>query len=92
MSDQSKQKPQSLEDIFGPPVFAYTRADAIADGVLVPIPELDAKLAGYSLPFVASATVYAVAQAEEFGMDCAASTMPHCVGEARCDGHRPRLL
>ncbi len=34
-----KIEPQTLEDIFGPPVSVYTRAQAIEDGNLVDISE-----------------------------------------------------
>ena len=40
---------QSLEDIFGPPIHVYSRADALRDGVLVDISEA-AREAGWAFP------------------------------------------
>lgn len=42
-------EPGSLEDIFGPVIHAYTRAQAIADGVLVDVTEA-AREVGFSVP------------------------------------------
>lgn len=52
-----------LTEAFGPTIFAYTRAQALADGVLVPVPELDAALAGFTPSFAVNASVWSAANA-----------------------------
>jgi hypothetical protein len=38
MQQADSMPPQSLEDIFGPPISTYTRGQAMEDGILVEIP------------------------------------------------------
>lgn len=45
------------EDFFGKPIFSYTRAQAINDGVLVDVSEL-AKEAGFTIPVAVTDTVW----------------------------------
>jgi hypothetical protein len=52
----SKKNP--VEDVFGPVIYAYTRAQAIEDGVLVDVSTM-AKEAGIKLPTVITAAVHA---------------------------------
>jgi hypothetical protein len=46
------------EDLFGPVIFAYTRKQAIADGVLVDVTET-AKEAGFKVPVAVTHAVWA---------------------------------
>lgn len=46
-----------LSDIFGEVIFAYSRADALADGVLIDVTKT-AKEAGFSVPAVVTAHVW----------------------------------
>jgi len=49
---------KELEDIFGPVIYSYTRAQALEDGVLVDVSDL-AKEAGFKLPVAVTAGVWA---------------------------------
>lgn len=69
MSDQ----PTSLEEIFGEAISVYTRADALADGVLIDVTEA-AKEAGWKFPVALNDNAWAhVVPSEEvkkkFGCD-----------------------
>ena len=55
---KKEDKTNSIEDIFGPVIHAYTRAEAIDDGVLVDVSEL-AKEAGIRLPTAITSAVHA---------------------------------
>ncbi|MFJ5811747.1 DUF6573 family protein [Streptomyces sp. NPDC093093] len=44
---------------FGPVIHTYSRADAIADGVLVPVPENLAKEAGFRFPVALTSAAWA---------------------------------
>lgn len=48
---------ESLEDFFGPVMFAYTRAEAIGDGVLVDVSAM-AKECGFKIPVATTAAVW----------------------------------
>jgi hypothetical protein len=48
----------SLEDLFGPPIHTYTRAQAIADGTLVDVSEL-AREYGFTVPVALTAAAWA---------------------------------
>ena len=50
----------SMEDLFGPVIYSYSREQAIEDGVLVAFPEMQelAKEAGFTLPLALSAIVW----------------------------------
>jgi hypothetical protein len=49
----------SMEELFGPPIDVYTRADMIADGSLVPVPEGIAREAGFTVPVALTAATWA---------------------------------
>lgn len=53
----------SLASIFGEPIYSYSRAQAIEDGVLIDITKM-AKEAGFSFPTVVTASVYAIVRDE----------------------------
>ena len=55
---QEKEK-DSTDDLFGPVIYAYTRKQAIDDGVLVDVSET-AKEAGFRWPFAMTAEVWAM--------------------------------
>lgn len=52
------QAEQSLTDIFGAPIYAYTRAQALEDGVLVDVTEA-AKEAGFRVPVAMTTAAWA---------------------------------
>jgi len=52
-------QPQDVEDLFGPPISSYSRAQAIEDGVLVDVSAL-AREAGIRFPVAVTAGVFAV--------------------------------
>lgn len=56
MQDGKKDTP-SLNEIFGEPIYTYTRAQAIEDGILVDVSEL-AREAGFRLPVAMTRTVW----------------------------------
>ena len=58
MKNSKKENEDSIEDIFGPVIHAYTRAEAIADGVLVDV-STTAKEAGIQFPTAVTASVHA---------------------------------
>jgi hypothetical protein len=49
----------TLTDIFGPPISVHTRADALADGVLVEVPRDVARAEGFLLPVAMTAAAWA---------------------------------
>lgn len=53
----------SLSSFFGEPIFSYSRAQAIEDGVLIDITKM-AKEAGFRFPTVITAAVYAIVRDE----------------------------
>ena len=58
MNESKKDKENSMEDVFGPLIYGYTRAQAIADGVLVDVANT-AKEAGIRIPTAITAAVHA---------------------------------
>jgi len=56
---ESKPEPGSMADLFGPVIYAYTRAQALADGELVDISKL-ASEAGITFPVAVTRAVYAL--------------------------------
>lgn len=50
---------ESEEGVFGPVIYAYTRKEAIEDGVLVDV-TLTAKEAGFQFPFAMTAAVWSL--------------------------------
>lgn len=56
----------SLEDIFGPPIHTYTRAQAIADGTLIDVTDL-AHEYGFTVPVAMTAAAHADAVAWDHG-------------------------
>jgi len=58
MKNSKKKNENSIEDIFGPVIHAYTRAEAIADGVLLDVSDV-AKEAGIQFPTAITAAVHA---------------------------------
>lgn len=57
MKESNKENENSMEDLFGPVIYAYTRAQAIDDGVLVDLSEIAAE-AGIRLPTAITAAAY----------------------------------
>jgi hypothetical protein len=57
-NEHSSHSPQHLEDLFGPPIHVYTRADALRDEVLVDVTET-AREAGFRFPVALTAGVWA---------------------------------
>lgn len=56
----SEPEPGSMEDIFGPPISVYSRAQAIEDGVLVDITQSDAyQESGFKYPIAMTRAAYA---------------------------------
>ena len=53
MSNDTNQDP-----IFGPVIHAYTRAEAIDDGVLVAVPQTASRAAGFKVPMAMTATAW----------------------------------
>lgn len=51
--------PGSITDLFGEPIYSYDRTQALADGVLVALPQDLATEAGFSWPVLATAAVHA---------------------------------
>jgi hypothetical protein len=47
---------------FGDLIYAYTRADAIADGVLIPVPEETSKEAGITWPVAVSSSLWSLVE------------------------------
>jgi len=58
MKNSKKENENSPENIFGPVIHAYTRAEAIADGVLVDVSAI-AREAGIRFPTAVTAAVHA---------------------------------
>ena len=50
-------KAETIEDFFGPVFSSYTRADALADGMLVDVSEM-AQEAGFSIPVAVTTAVW----------------------------------
>ena len=57
------------DSVFGPVIHAYTRAEAIDDGVLVEVPEIASRAAGFKVPMAMSATAWGATVG--FGTDLA---------------------
>ena len=57
MNESKKDNENSMEDIFGPVIHAYTRAQAIKDGVLVDV-STTATEAGIRIPTAVTAAVH----------------------------------
>ena len=57
MNEPKKDNENSMEDIFGPVIYAYTRAQAIEDGVLVDLSET-AREAGIRIPTAITAAAH----------------------------------
>lgn len=56
----------SLEDIFGPPIHTYTRAQALEDGALIDVTDLAHEYA-FTIPVALTATAHADAVAWDHG-------------------------
>lgn len=52
----------TTDDLFGEVIFSYTRAQAIADGVLVDLSAIDAIKQHWKLPFACTAAVWAIVE------------------------------
>lgn len=52
------QAEQTLENLFGAPIYAYTRAQALEDGVLMDVTEV-AKEAGFRIPVAMTTAAWA---------------------------------
>lgn len=50
--------PASMEEIFGKPIFAYTRDQALADGFQVEVPAATLREAGFKVPVFVNRTVW----------------------------------
>lgn len=57
MKESNKEDEKSIEDLFGPVIYAYTRAQAIEDGVLVDLSTVAAE-AGIRLPTAITAAAF----------------------------------
>lgn len=47
-----------MEELFGPVIHSYSRADALRDGELVELPEAVCREAGFTVPVAATRTVW----------------------------------
>lgn len=56
--NHSNARAESLEEIFGAPISAYTRAQALADGFQVEAPAATAREAGFKVPVFINRTVW----------------------------------
>ena len=56
-TQKGKAETQTVEDFFGPVISSYTRADALADGMLVDVSEM-AQEAGFSIPVAVTTAVW----------------------------------
>ncbi|MFD5610470.1 DUF6573 family protein [Kitasatospora sp. NPDC127060] len=57
MTDKTASDP--MVELFGEPIHIYTRAQAMADGVLVEVPEAAQRQAGFGWPMALTAAVHA---------------------------------
>jgi hypothetical protein len=57
-------------DFFGPPIYAYTRKQALADGVQMQVPPPVAEEAGFKLPVFLTDTVHAKCVKVPVGVSC----------------------
>ena len=57
-AETQKGKAETIEDFFGPVFSSYTRADALADGMLVDVSEM-AQEAGFKFPVAVTQSVWA---------------------------------
>lgn len=58
---EQKPEPGSMEDIFGPPIYKYTRSQAIEDGMLVDTEVIEKGLAkekGFKIPVCLTTNLY----------------------------------
>jgi len=59
------------ENMFGEPIYSYSRTQAIADGVLIDLSQVDSIKRHWKLPFACTSTVWAIVEAalEKPGQD-----------------------
>ena len=80
---------------FGPVIYAYTRAQAMDDGVLVEVPESASRAAGFKVPMAMTATAWGVTVG--FGTDLAellakaTAVLSAAMLEFRQSEHRARM-
>jgi len=83
------------DPVFGPVIHAYTRAEAIDDGVLVEIPESASRAAGFKIPIAMTATAWGATVG--FGTDLAellmkaTAVLSAAMMEYRQSEHRARM-
>lgn len=83
------------DSVFGPVIHAYTRAEAIDDGVLVEIPESASRAAGFKVPVAMTATAWGATVG--FGTDLAellakaTAVLAAAMLEYRQSEHRARM-
>ncbi|MFI6689021.1 DUF6573 family protein [Streptomyces sp. NPDC050485] len=58
-TDHQAEDCSTLADLFGGPIHRYTRAQALADGALVAVPDGVAREAGFSVPIALTAAAWA---------------------------------
>jgi hypothetical protein len=73
----------TMEEFFGEPISVYTRAQAIADGVLVDVTEA-AKQAGFRIPVALTAALWGTCQAEATEPDSVSERVRDVLWAARC--------
>lgn len=85
----------SDESMFGPVIYAYTRAQAIDDGVLVEVPEIASRGAGFKVPMAMTASAWG--STVGFGTDLAellakaTAVLSAAMMEYRQSEHRARM-
>lgn len=83
------------DSVFGPVIHAYTRAEAIDDGVLVEVPESASRAAGFRVPMTMTASAWGVTVG--FGTDLpellakATAVLLAAMLEYRQSEHRAKL-
>jgi hypothetical protein len=68
------------ENLFGEVIFRYTRANAIADGVLVDLSQVETVKEHWKFPFACTDTVYAVIERAIEAGGCDLSGILHDIG------------
>lgn len=85
----------SDESMFGPVIHSYSRAEAIDDGVLVEVPEIASRAAGFKVPTAMTATAWG--STVGFGTDLAellmkaTAVLAAAMMEYRQSEHRARM-
>lgn len=83
------------DPMFGPVIHSYTRAEAITDGVLVEVPEIASRAAGFKVPMAMTATAWGATVG--FGTDLAellakaTAVLAAAMLEYRQSEHRARM-